>query len=301
MGLDQRDYMDGGGREPSLGGRWAVMALSHKLIVLNAVVFVLWQVPSLEPLLAAHFTVSWGGVFERGYVHTLLTAAFSHYGLWHILWNMLFLHWFGPDLERVYGRRNFLFLYLSAALVSSLAHAVYSHLFGADVPAFGASGAVMAVVFVMAMLFPQRRILFMFVIPMPLWLLAALKLGGDLLGVAGGGSGVAHAAHIGGALAGVAFKLVDLRPFASPGEPAGRAPLQGLLGRLRRRVGRRRAGRIVRFEPREETPAERPGVDAGTSARVDDLLRKINREGIAALSAEERQFLEQASSRYRRP
>lgn len=291
MGVDRRDYMHEGREQRALAGWWATAPVSHKLIALNIAVFVLWQLRGLQPFMQANFTVSWAGVFGEWRVWTLLTSAFSHQGLWHLLWNMLYLHWFGPDLEQVYGRRNFLLLYLHGALVASLAHVAWEHGWGFDVPALGASGAVMAVVVVTAMFFPQRTLLVMFFVPVPLWLLATFKLLGDLTGMASGGGDVAHAAHLGGAAAGFLFKALDLRLFASPGQVEREGAGWGGLGALLGRLWPRRA--VVALD-------DRPRVDADTALQVDELLRKIGRDGMSSLTPEELAFLHAASERYRR-
>lgn len=291
MGVDRRDYMYEDRHQRALSGWWTVLSVSHKLVVINVAVFLLWQLPGLKTFMFDHFTVGWAGVFVHGRVWTLFTSAISHFDLWHLLWNMLYLHWFGPDLEQVYGRRNFLALYVLGALVSSLTHAVWSHHYGADVPALGASGAVMAVVVVAAMFFPHRTIYFMMFLPVPLWLLACFKLVGDLAGLAGGGGGVAHAAHLGGAALGLLFKVLDLRLFGSPGQPEA----EGARWRL---------PRILRLpqRPAEAAPAPptRSKVDEATAQRVDLLLEKISREGMASLTPDELAFLQQASQRYKR-
>lgn len=215
-------------------GWWATLGVTHKLIVANVIVFLAWQVAP-RWFMAAHFTVSWAGVVGHGYVWTLFTSAFSQLGLWHLLWNMLFLHWFGPDLETIYGGRNFLALYLTAALACSLAHLGYEHAWGSDIPALGASGSVMAVTVMTAMFFPHRRMLFMFFIPLPLWVMAGIMIVGDLSGAASGAYGVAHAGHLGGTAAGIAWKLLDLRPFGRPGRAAGRGFFERLGFRWRTR------------------------------------------------------------------
>lgn len=291
MALWNRDYMRE--RDPGLSGRWAVMAITHKLIVVNVVVFLLWQLRQLAPFMADHFTVSWEGVFEHGRVWTLVTSGFSHQGMWHLVWNMLYLHWFGTDLEQIYGRRNFLLLYVYGALVCSLAHVTWSHGWSYDTPALGASGAVMAIVVVTAMFFPQRTILFMMFLPVPLWLLATFKLVGDLAGLIGPADGVAHAGHLGGALGGLAFKLFDLRLFAPPGrEETDDARWPGLRAWF---AGLRRPVRVA------VPAADGPRVDGDTAVQVDELLRKISAEGMGSLSADELAFLKVASERYKRP
>ena len=79
---------------------------------------------------------------QQGQVWRLVTSAFCHnrYSLWHILWNMLFLCWFGQRLERMYGSTEFLLFYLMAAVCASLAYVALAYYNGAKVPAIGASG-----------------------------------------------------------------------------------------------------------------------------------------------------------------
>src|SRR4051812_43558635 len=106
VGLEKREYMREP-RDPGLRGRWAIANVGTKIIVLNVIVFVLWQFAPTA-FMRDHFLVSWSGLFEHGRVWTLLTAAFSHQGVWHLAWNMIYLLWFGDELEQIYGRRNFL-------------------------------------------------------------------------------------------------------------------------------------------------------------------------------------------------
>lgn len=60
---------------------------------------------------------------KQGQIWRILTSAFCHdrSGLWHILFNMLGLIWFGITLEHMYGDREFLLFYLTAAILSGLA------------------------------------------------------------------------------------------------------------------------------------------------------------------------------------
>src|SRR5262249_39604855 len=59
----------------------------------------------------------------HGQVWRLLTHAFCHerFGVFHILFNMLFLYWWGCTIESMYGTREFLAFYLTAAVVAGLA------------------------------------------------------------------------------------------------------------------------------------------------------------------------------------
>ena len=285
----------------------ATSSLAAKLTVLNALVFVLWQFPSLQPFLYDHFTVGWEGL-RAGRVWTLVTASFSHSDLLHLLFNMVALHFVSRDVETIYGAKDMLALYLFAAVCMGLGHVALTVAWHTpEVPALGASGSVMGLLIVAALFFPHRRASILFLpVSIPLWVLAAAFVAMDLLGAVGSqvsvmGHKVAHGGHLGGAVAGALWKLLDLRPFRTPDAlELGPSLLERLRGAARR--GSRPRLRVLPPLPPEPPVAAPPAqqVDAATAERVDDLLRKINREGIQALSAEERAFLEQASLRYRK-
>src|SRR5262249_37237068 len=99
-------------------------------------------------------------VVYKGQVWRLLTHAFCHnrHEVWHIFFNMLFLYWFGCTIESMYGSREFLLFYLTAALIAALAFVGLDLWTGATAPGIGASGAVMAVTMLYAMHFPRETI-----------------------------------------------------------------------------------------------------------------------------------------------
>jgi rhomboid protease GluP len=83
-----------------------------------------------------------GLVFNQGQLYRLFTAMFLHFGIMHLASNMLFLYVFGRSIERYYGKLKFLFIYIGAGLVSSLACCI----FDSGAVAAGASGAVFGLV-----------------------------------------------------------------------------------------------------------------------------------------------------------
>ncbi|MCS6948614.1 MAG: rhomboid family intramembrane serine protease [Steroidobacteraceae bacterium] len=135
----------------------------------------------------------------------LVTSAFLHGGVAHLLLNMFALYMFGSDVERALGARRYAVLYIAAVLTAGIVQlAVVSGMAGdgRPVPTVGASGGVFGVLLAFGMLFPRRRVLLLIPpIPMPAWLLVfgygILEL---INGVFGTMSGVAHFAHLGGML-----------------------------------------------------------------------------------------------------
>lgn len=318
VGLDSRDYMieeGSGGSSPArlLAG----LSATARLIILNLIVWLVWQLWPRSTLLFDHLMVSPEGLLEHGRVWTLVTYSFSQRELWHLFWNMLFLYWFGRDLEQAYGKRNLAAVYLVGAVGGAAAQVAFNvHQGWYGRPMLGASASVMAVVVTTTLLFPTRRVLIWGVIPSPLWVLAGVYLLVDVFGFArelgGAFSRVGHVGHLGGALAGALFKLLDLRPFRRGAPPLPAPGKPSAWGRLTTAWRRRRLRVLPPLRDEPPTPARGdealpaaldpapPRVDPAIEERVDELLRKINRDGLQSLSDEEKAFLEQASTRYRK-
>jgi rhomboid-like protein len=190
------------------------------LIAVNVAVFVLWtqaRTPQMGAFMQDNFLCSLEAV-RAGRIWTLLTACFSQMSVDHLLFNMLALFVFGQGVTRVLGYRALLSLYLVGGVVSMAAHVLFSLATGMDVPALGASGAVMAISVLFAALFPNQRLLLMFFIPVPAAIAVGLYIVLDLLGTFGGGFGdnVAHAAHLGGAAYGLLYWALWVRRPTRP-------------------------------------------------------------------------------------
>ena len=148
-----------------------------------------------------------------------LTHMFMHGGFWHILFNMYTLVMFGMVVERALGTKRFLILYFVAgfgavALHTGVQWLEVRHLLAsgntADVidlyrtPIVGASGAIYGVLVAFAMIYPQARMTLIFP-PVTLdakWMVI-IFIGIELFtGITGTQMGIAHFAHLGGALFG---------------------------------------------------------------------------------------------------
>ena len=151
-----------------------------------------------------------------------LTHMFMHGGFWHILFNMYTLVMFGRVVEQVLGTKKFLILYFVTGLGAVALHTgvewlqVHQMLASPDpasqieytnllrTPMVGASGAIYGVLVAFAMLYPQARMTLIFP-PVTLdakWMVL-IFIGIELLtGITGTQMGIAHFAHLGGALFG---------------------------------------------------------------------------------------------------
>ena len=228
-------------------------------------------------------------VIYRGQVWRLLTYAFCHErsGVWHILFNMIALFWFGVTLETMYGQREFLLFYLAGAIISGLAHVGLGLLTGSGVAAIGASGAVMAVLMLFAIHYPRHTIRIFWFFPLEVRWIVVLYVIYDLhpllLALAGDQfqSGVAHAAHLGGLAFGFVYWKFDLQ-------------LERYWDKLPKLRG---AGPSQR---RESIAPIRRSAEAQQDQQVDDILRKIAESGEPSLTDQERRILQRAAERYKR-
>jgi membrane associated rhomboid family serine protease len=225
-----------------------------------------------------------------------LTYQFLHGSFFHLLFNMLGLWMFGMELENVWGSKKFLAYYLLGGVAAGLTHMLVGPLVGQLGPTVGASGAVFAVLVAFAMLFPDRPIYIYFLLPVKAKYLVACYIGLELFyGVTGTGEGVAHFAHLGGALFGLLFMLGELnilpvrawwsalRPNAPTG-PARRGPDRG---------GEIRDARF--YDIRTGRPQARPPEEEITQELVDRILDKISAGGYQSLTDEEKRILNEAS------
>lgn len=202
----------------------AVLRLDGPTPVLNALtalyvaVFFAWQaalsgsLPGWLPTLERTFLTSPSRVDSAWGLLSLLGSALSHIDPMHLAFNVLALWVLGRDVERVIGAGGFLHLVVAGGIVASAGHLVYGLATGSDVPALGASGSVMAVAVVSAVLFPDRMLLVFFILPMRQVTAVGLFILVDLFGLLNpGADSIAHAAHLGGALYGWVYFRRHLR------------------------------------------------------------------------------------------
>jgi len=139
------------------------------------------------------------------YPWSLVTSLFLHdpYDYFHILFNMLWLYWYGTALVQILGEGKFLALYFAGGIIGNLTFVLIEPHFYA----IGASGAVLALGGALAVLRPRIKIV-LFPIPVPMDLWVYVLFGSVLLGIImpalSSVSMVGWQAHLGGLLTGVA-------------------------------------------------------------------------------------------------
>ena len=137
---------------------------------------------------------------------SLLTYMFMHAGILHLLFNMLWLYWFGQMFLSLFSAKHFRGLYLLGGICGGLLYMIAYNVF----PYFsdslyysyllGASASVLAIVVATAVRAPEYRVNFMFIGTVRLKYVALFMVVTDLLFMTSGNAG-GHIAHLGGALA----------------------------------------------------------------------------------------------------
>jgi membrane associated rhomboid family serine protease len=192
------------------------------LIGMNFLAFIPVLVTSCEAKMAI-FT-NWGLVPSSPEPHNFITHMFMHGGIFHFVFNMLFLWLFGKVVESIFGHQKFLLFYFGGGITAALTHMAICHLSGVgqDIPMIGASGAIAAVLGVFLIRYhfvkiEMRWFFFLFfffrmytfhlkawIFLLGLWFLPQLIFGLLTLGWM---TGVAYWAHIGGFLFGAIMGL----------------------------------------------------------------------------------------------
>lgn len=147
-----------------------------------------------------------------GWIWVPFTYMFVHGSLSHLFFNMLQLYFFGPEVERTLGTRQFLRFYLVCGVLAALANLLVLALGGGGGVVIGASGAVLGVLVAFAVIDPDREIL-LFPIPFPInaRALVLLLLLLNVINGLEGGTDTAVATHLGGMAAGYVY--MKLRPL----------------------------------------------------------------------------------------
>ena len=240
------------------------------LILSNVTIFAVQYLFHLDALLAFNFGLV-PQLFFAGKVWQLFTYMFLHAGFGHIFFNMLALWMFGSALERTWGSRQFIKYYLLTGLGGGLCYALFN--MSSPIPTVGASGAIYGLLAAYAVLFPDSVIYVWFVIPLKAKWFALIFGGIEFFASFGQGGGVAHLAHLGGMVIGYVYlKRGRILPH-----------------HWGRNLSDWQERRRLAEQWREQQELDK------LRREVDELLDKINREGMGSLTPAEQKRLDKAS------
>ncbi|MFN2374938.1 MAG: rhomboid family intramembrane serine protease [Candidatus Binatia bacterium] len=155
---------------------------------------------------------------EKGEIWRLFTYQFLHGGSFHLLLNMFALWMFGSELAPRWGAAFFLRYYFLCAVGGGILFTLVS--LGTWIPSIGASGAIYGILMAYAMWFPNRQVYLYFVLPIRVrYLIVFLILLETSQAIQSTGTGIAHAAHLGGMGFGYAYLrwngVEGFHPFSS--------------------------------------------------------------------------------------
>jgi len=264
----------------------------YLFIAINILVFIGINLLSLISVLGitamplSSYALSWlhlpAPVMEWVYKPwTAVTYMFTQEGLFHLLFNMLWLFWLGMIFLDFLKKRQFVFVYLAGGLVGAALFLLVYNLvpvFRAAAPGtamIGSSASVSAIVFSAATLLPDYTIRMLFFGNVRLKYLALAFLVIDVLAIAGLNAG-GSIAHIGGAL----FGFIYIKQLQSGHD----------WSRILGRSSKKRRLRVIR---NEVTPQEEPLVP--NQEVIDRILDKISQSGYDSLTKAEKETLFKAS------
>ena len=291
MGIYDRDYYreisPRSGRRRT-GGGWMMVS---KIIVLNIIVFfanglftgennAISVGLGLQPGMLWHPLQYWH-FLSYGFVH-------SPENIWHIAGNMIGLFCLGYEVERRLGSYEFLRFYLISIVFAGLCWVFTNLNHEGSTLCWGASGGVVAVIVLFAIMYPHRTLLLYGIIPIPAWAIGVLVIAPDLWGAFGGAGreGIAITAHLGGA----AFAIM----YYNYGWNFGR------LFNVKSKPKQPKKPKLDDYYLEKVEKKPDSFGDVKTQEKLDKILKKYSEKGESSLTAEEREFLKETSSEYQK-
>ncbi len=191
------------------------------LILINVICFVVFTaLLALGKVPLDFIAIKPLNIFQGKYLWTFLTSMFMHGGFFHLFVNMFVLFSLGGMMERIIGKKRFLWFYLLSGLVAGLVFVLLSGFFGNTeigsrifgsslIPAVGASGAIFAIAGLFMVLTPKLRfsIIFFPFFSLPAYVMIPLVLFVTWIISSSANIGIGNTAHFGGFLCGLIYGL----------------------------------------------------------------------------------------------
>jgi membrane associated rhomboid family serine protease len=301
MGFGDRDYY----KPTGFGGFSVFPPVIKKLLIINGVVFFLQfllQNIMFDGVSGAYYFSKWFALNPLGeqynfQIWQLVTYQFMHGDFGHIFMNMFILWMFGMEIENLWGSNKFLLFYLSCGIIGAILNLLFT-----PAVTIGASGSVFGVMVAFAMFFPDRYIYIYFLLPVKAKYLIAFIMVIEFMSL-GSMDVIAHTVHVGGALAGFLFVILDRkynfnvdawvrklksREFFSQGsggdsKDSFRKPY--------------RSGEKVKDAKFYDINGSDKRPESVTQEEIDRILDKISQSGYQNLNDEEKRKLFEASKK----
>jgi membrane associated rhomboid family serine protease len=217
----------------------------------------------------------------------IITSIFSHFEIWHLIFNMLFLYFSGQLFEQIFDKRRlwqtYIFGGISGGILEIAAHYLFPSFQNSDQVVVGASGSIMAIFTALAFHSPNIRVNLFGIFPVKIYLIAIFFLLNDLIGIDNPSDNVAHFAHLGGAI----FGLISIQSMHSSNNIL--TVLGSFFDRIKKMITSVKSTKSgkAKFKTDEEYNLEKKR----RQEKTDAILDKISKSGYESLTKEEKDFL----------
>ena len=263
--------------------------MNHRLLIINVAVFIFIQVwlaigrlgGASDDIIYHIFTLDPN--FTRLLYHPwgILTSIFSHFDFIHLLFNMVFLYFAGKIYEDIFDSKRLLITYIIGGVFGGLAEILIQSLFfplKETALVVGASGSIMAIFVAVAFHSPNMKVQLFGRFSIRLYFVALFFLIQDIIGI-GKNDGIAHFAHLGGAIFGVLS--VQKSSLLNRIGKGFTSLFKGKFGTSKKQQPK------SRFKSNEDYNQER----REQQIQTDKILDKISKGGYESLTKQEKDFL----------
>ncbi len=280
----------------SLSYKYKTANILVKLIVINVAVFLVVNLGSFFLSVSPQYFSRWFVLSDNLDTllfrpWTLISYGFLHFGFLHILFNMIWLYWFGQIVLNFFTGKRLLTVYLLGALFGGLLFVLAYNLF----PVFeasrgyliGASGAVTAIMIFIATYSPNTEVR-IFTFNIKLWHIAVVLFLLDLIRIPSSGNAGGLMAHVGGAVFGYTY-AVQL----AKGNDIGKwfENFMDWIANLFKPRTKKPFKTVHRTtQPKSQRSTPKPE-KTDHQKKVDGILDKIGKSGYESLTKEEKDFL----------
>jgi len=233
---------------------------------------------------------------------TMFTYMFLHFDVWHILFNMLWLYWFGRIFLEFLSSRLLLWVYLLGGLCGGLLYVLSFNLLPVFAPvmkdsfALGASASVMAIVAAISFFVPNYSIQLVLFGRLKIIYLAAVLFVFDFFMIPSGNAG-GHIAHIGGAIMGTLFiSIYKLRTSVLPYRQIGQT-FENIFNFFRKKDQHTKNQQPFNGFRRPVSDEDFNLNKKSNQEKVDKILEKISKGGYDCLTKDEKEFLFKSSKK----
>ena len=219
---------------------------------------------------------------------TIISYAFFHAGILHILFNLIILNFVSRLFMTYFTQKQLLSLYLLGAIFAGCiyiaSYLVFPALIRQEATMIGASGAVMTILFAVATFAPYMEIRLLLIGNVKMWHIALVYLIIDLISLSSDNVG-GHIAHLGGALFGYLFstqvkKGTDITKTFT-----------GFMDYMSNLISGSKKSSFKKVHKNVSYTAPKSNIKEKSQQQIDAILDKISKSGYDSLTKEEKEFL----------